>query len=140
MAEALKGVPSLLVGAEFTPLDLNGVLVGVLARLLASPGALSDPARDKPGRFVRSSRADKRACLSAFLLWRAGECRGQERTETFVVGDVKRARIQAYDLFASCARSMITGILVFPKQKTRRLLREIELYLDDHQKAKATTC
>ena len=108
MAEALKGVPSLLVGAEFTPLDLNGVLVGVLARLLASPGALSDPARDKPGRFVRSSRADKRACLSAFLLWRAGECRGQGSIKTYIVGDAKRALVKTQILFASCARSMTT--------------------------------
>ena len=133
MAEALVGAPSPLVGAGSTPLDLTGMLVGVPARFLASPGALFDPAREKLGRFMRPSRADEHACLSAFLLWRADECRGQESTKIHAVGDVQHARVQSLDLFGSCALSMVTGFLVFPKRETIRLLREIEFYLDDHR-------
>ena len=94
MAGALVGSP--LDSAESTPLDPTGVLVGIPARLLASPGALSDPARDKLGRLERSSRADERACVLAFLLWRADECRGRDNANIHELSDAKRARVQAY--------------------------------------------
>ena len=45
MTEAPKGVPPPLASAESTPLDPTGVLAGVPARLLASPGALRPRAR-----------------------------------------------------------------------------------------------
>ena len=69
MAAALANAVSTLIPGDFIPRELAEAVTGVSARLLASTGAFSDPARDMFGRFVRSTLVGERGCPRAFLLW-----------------------------------------------------------------------
>ena len=140
-AEDLANAESTLSSGGSTPRELALALAGVPARRLAWPGALSDLAFEKLGRFVRSSRADQQACFAALLFWRAGEGSGEGSSEGSGEGgaespaarNLKRARAKSSQLFTSSETmpwsSPIVEFLVFPEAKTRLLLRELESLL-----------
>ena len=136
-AEDLANAESTLSSGGSTPRELAVALTVVPARRLAWPGALSDLAFEKLGRFVRSSRADQQACLAALLFWRAGEGNGEDSVEVGAecpaARNLKRARAKSSQLFTSSETmpwsSPIVEFLVFPEAKTRLLLRELESLL-----------
>ena len=132
-AEDLANAESTLSSGGSTPRELALALAGVPARRLAWPGALSDLAFEKLGRFVRSSRADQQACFAALLSWRAGEGSGEGGAESPAARNLKRARAKSSQLFTSSETmpwsSPIVEFLVFPEAKTRLLLRELESLL-----------
>ena len=136
-AEDLANAESALSSGGSTPRELALALAGVPARRLAWPGALSDLAFEKLGRFVRSSRADQQACFAALLFWRAGEGSGEGSgeggAESPAARNLKRARAKSSQLFTSSETmpwsSPIVEFLVFPEAKTRLLLRELESLL-----------
>ena len=136
-AEDLANAESTLSSGGSTPCVLAVALTVVPARRLAWPGALSDLAFEKLGRFVRSSRADQQACLAALLFWRAGEGSGEGNGEVGAecpaARNLERARAKSSQLFTSSETipwsSPIVEFLVFPEAKTRLLLRELESLL-----------
>ena len=98
-AENLANAVRTLSSGGSTPRELALPLACVLARLLASLGALSDLAFCKLGRWVWSSWADQQACLAALLSWRAGEGNsegnGEWGAESPAARNPKRARAKS---------------------------------------------